>query len=134
MSCGLPSCSRRAKEFGVCGTHKNFAYQMDDQNFWADMEPIMEMLETFHQQDRVLESQGKSLLDIQKYWGNNLCGKRQEPLPDEFKTAGDIMERIAPSLLQLQTKWNPNLVYITFVRKNHALAGPCVCTYCSLGQ
>ena len=130
--CGVPSCRCKEKQYGVCGRHKGFYYKNLDPQFHLDFQPLIECRRAFGEEFDSLLSAGLEPLDIQKFYGWNLLNKQLYQADNNFAEACRLMNEIIPHIEKLKTKYDPTLVYNTFVRINHSDT-PCKCRYCSLG-
>ena len=133
MSCGVDSCRRRAKQFGVCGVHKKYKYLCREPAFQTDMEAYRQLFVNLVQESDKLEAQGHNILAIQSCWESNLCGPRKHPFPNHLKVAGELFEQLVPTIEAMQKKYDPQLVSNVAIRIRHSEGPPCACSYCRLG-
>lgn len=126
MKCGVPSCKYRAKLYGVCGLHKNYAYTWNDIQFQKDMKVYENLIADLVREDDELRSKGYDILEIESY----LSGK--DSLPEHLKVAGKLIEKIPKYTRELQKRYDHYLVNNAMARVMHSYLN-CNCELCGLG-
>lgn len=119
MACGVPSCGYRAKQYGVCGVHKQWAYSCNDAQFIQDMHDYASFWQRMQAEVYRLAREGINI-------------PRRRPYPPELQTYADMLEELVPRMRALQAKYDPDLAFNAGIRIRHA-GTECKCKYCSLG-
>lgn len=117
--CGHPNCRYRAKNYGVCGHHKDLAFKSTDPEFQKDLQQYKIISDRYYREGERLESIGINILEMQAIWGYNLCGPEVNPVPERFKEAYEAVKAMGNKVAEMQAKYNPDLVYNSTVRINH---------------
>lgn len=133
MICGLPKCKKPAHSYGVCKQHKAWYFVPDDTEFEKQLAVYKQCMVDLEKESESLNDRGINLLDIQACWDNDLGKKRLHDFPEHFKIAGELMEKMDEILRDMQSKYDPTLVYNCTTRARHqSCSVPCRCMYCRL--
>lgn len=134
MKCGVSSCRYKAKNYGVCGVHKKWAFTSSDKNFNKDLKVYRKLFENYLLECAKLEAKGLSIMQIQSSYNYNLCGPAPAQFPAHLEGAGLALEKLNPQILAMQQIYDTNLVSNAVHRVGDSLVNPnCGCPLCSLG-
>jgi len=136
IKCGVKVCRNRSKKHGVCGVHKTWLYISESSEFDKEFEGLRLMTKELFDEGDNMEKNGVNPLHIQNYMG--LFGNEKEgeiAFPSEFSKLGNLLIRTKNYAKDMQTRYDPGLVYNMGVRMRHSfLPYTCTCSYCSLGK
>src|SRR5437762_1206533 len=130
------ACKNKSKEYGVCGKHRKFSCINNDPKLNEDLIEYISAVKGYFNEANILKSNGINILSIQQYFNYNLCS---DPVgvPDVFVKVINHLLKQGELNLQLQTKYDPNLVCNICDKilhyHGHLMQGmsPCDCQICS---
>jgi hypothetical protein len=133
-TCGLNSCQCRAKEYGVCGRHKQSKYKSNDPSFLYCLEIYNKVFQQYIEECNNLEQKGHSILQIQSCYNYNLAAKPVSEFPNHLSSAGNLLERTFELEKLMHEKYDRTLVSNACVRVRHRYGPQCTCEICMLGK
>jgi hypothetical protein len=137
FKCGVRKCNYNAKNYGVCGVHKKWAWRSSDARFCNDLKQYEILAKRL---DKLLYEldDPKSVVCVQKYWAPDdetepdLTRPPCREFPPEYQRVGYTLAEMLRMFHDMSSKYDETLVHNACLKIRHSFY-ECECDVCLLG-